>query len=400
MSRRFDQRTGVLSQEHVDYEHARGLRASDSWTLWGEHNGVTQCHKPDEVIPAQVKGATVVGLLRRFCSDGRKRPVLLIHGATAWRGTFMEPHGGLLRYLLREREVWTFDWRASKVITDPWRHDKKSDVPACLRDCSLDEPIERDLPRVLAIIEGLARRAPAIVGHCIGAAVTASALARGKLSNGSTYPAPIVLSTIGLFYRGSVDSWLRANEHLDESRFDSWRLAFEEDDAWPTEYDQFYKVWKQSPYPHCNVPFCQRLSSLFGAPYRPNDIAYIHDDVSRGLSKQFGVIPLSILNHCARNLRRGWSGAMNASERDMDDLQAKPFRGVELTLITGSENQLWHRDSMDLMYTWLQRHAANADRERIRKRVFTGFGHQDLWWSPKASLPGGPYPFVAARLGD
>jgi pimeloyl-ACP methyl ester carboxylesterase len=389
----------VLSKEHVKFEQTRGLWAGGSWALTCTQNFIRQ-RKPDAEVPARIKGWPVVGLLRRFGTERKKRPVLLVHGATAWRGTFMEPHGGLIKYLLPERTVWTLDWRASKVITDPWRDHHKQEVPDCLRACSLDHSSDRDLRLALDIITREGRDdAPAIVGHCIGAAIIATALARQKLTKGAQpYPAPIILSTIGLFYRGSVDSWLRANEHLDETQFPSWRLAFEESDVWPAEYKRFYDVWNQSPYPHCDNLFCRRISSLFGAPYRPNDIDYIHD-APRGLSRQFGVIPLSILNHCAQNLRRGWSGPLEASDCDASDLEAKSFQGMDITLITGSENQLWHRDSMDRMHAWLQRHARNGDSQRIRKRVFTGYGHQDLWWSPKASLADGPYPFVAAHLG-
>ena len=59
---------------------------------------------------------------------------------------------------------------------------------------------------------------------------------------------------------------------------------------------------------------------------------------------------------------------------------------MALTLITGTENQVWHRDSIDCMHEWLHRELGSGAR-KIRKRVFEDYGHVDLWWSRRAEGP-------------
>jgi hypothetical protein len=70
------------------------------------------------------------------------------------------------------------------------------------------------------------------------------------------------------------------------------------------------------------------------------------------------------------------------------------FAAFDVTLLTGSENQLWHRDSIDRMHEWLLRSRAVS----VEKRIFDRFGHQDLWWSPRAAERDGVYDYVERRL--
>ena len=68
-----------------------------------------------------------------------------------------------------------------------------------------------------------------------------------------------------------------------------------------------------------------------------------------------------------------------------------------VTMITGRENQVWHRDSMDRMNEWLLNEVPSL-RDKFCKRVFESFGHQDLLWSSRASAPGGFYATIADAL--
>jgi alpha-beta hydrolase superfamily lysophospholipase len=102
---------------------------------------------------------------------------------------------------------------------------------------------------------------------------------------------------------------------------------------------------------------------------------------------QFGSIPLRMYEHGARNVRRGWAGCYGDRSdcRLIEPQRARDFlRGLEsVTLITGSENRLWHPRGIGLMHEWLLNSGREA-REICRRHVVPGFGHQDLLWGADA----------------
>jgi hypothetical protein len=378
----------------------------------GDGNGSSRKSHGVHWSPVASEQQPCVALLRHYPAPGRPR-VLILPGATAWRGTFFQPERGLIGRLNDAFDVWTLDWRGTKVITDVWRGCKRASVPAEIEQMSLGAIASEELPAAVEHIRLSSEdRAGsiALLGHCVGSAVAALAIARGDLEQCSGDGAragdrpKAILSTIGLFYRGAVDTWLRANERIDESTPDEfepdpWYIDFAVDAGgehaeWPEFYENFYGLWTKTPYPHCQLSFCRRISSIIGAPYRPDDIGYLHDDEHNGLGAQFGVLPLALLDDIARAVRRGYIDAdlvANGGQARARD----HFRAFDLTLLTGSENQLWHRDSIDRMYEWLRRGGEMA----VEKRIFERYGHQDLWWSPRAKERHGVYDYVVSRLG-
>jgi pimeloyl-ACP methyl ester carboxylesterase len=387
------------------YERERNLTRVASWIGLIE-GGRFLWHEPSaDALHSGQFVAQLCHYTQRDKSARTRPPLLLVHGASAWRGTFMERGGGLVAHLLPERDVWTLDWRSSKVITDHWRA-SSAPVPDSLRHMNLDLSAEQELPAAVEHIASHTGRVPDLVGHCMGSALIAMALARGALA--ARTPHSVVLSALGLFYRGTVDTWFRAQERIDAPERDDnavWYLDFAADGPLAPPYQDVFELWQKTPYVHCDVLFCQRISAILGCPYRPDDIGYLHDAVGHdGLATQFGVMPLGILNHCARNVRRGWSAAVSGTDSDRRDLaHPEHFQRVhKLTLMTGSENQLWHRDSIDRMYEWLHRLGTwsrdEAGEPRLSKRIFERYGHQDLFLSPLASTPGSVYDYVRKRL--
>jgi hypothetical protein len=70
-----------------------------------------------------------------------------------------------------------------------------------------------------------------------------------------------------------------------------------------------------------------------------------------------------------------------------------------VTLITGAENHLWHRDSIDLTYEWLRNRASSRrERDRHRKHVLADYGHLDLFWSEDARAD--VYPLIEQAAGQ
>ncbi|HEY3496206.1 MAG TPA: hypothetical protein VGK73_16015, partial [Polyangiaceae bacterium] len=72
-------------------------------------------------------------------------------------------------------------------------------------------------------------------------------------------------------------------------------------------------------------------------------------------------------------------------------------RDKRITLVTGAENRLWHRDSVDLMYEWLRNEAAPSKLGGTAvKHVLPGYAHQDLLWGARAERD--VYPLILAGL--
>jgi hypothetical protein len=350
------------------------------------------------------------------------RPVLLIHAATLGRRMFTVPDGGIIAHLLRQQDggrcafdVFTLDWRSSNLLFGAAGEcldgpEPPPDTTSCYR---LDKAAEEDLPAGLAAVAA-ARPGVAIslVAHCMGAAAVAQALASRTIGCPDDPGQPpidrVVLSTIGLFYRLGVDGWLKVADDIvtdlesDGVKFLSPHLVFEpfaDRCRWPPSFEAMFQTWKASLFSHgCRGSFCDRLWFLYGGDYRADDMMAIHDAAGpEGLDGQFGAMPIGLYRHIVENCRRGWAARWEASPRNSahELLDPDGFRGKEITLITGSENQVWHRDSIDRMYEWLQR--GRRPGMRVRKKVFDRFGHVDLWWSSQA--PAHVFPFISGVLG-
>jgi hypothetical protein len=151
----------------------------------------------------------------------------------------------------------------------------------------------------------------------------------------------------------------------------------------------------------------RRLAFMFGEPYLRERLAPgIHGPLLRNL---FGHMHLGLYLQAGQMLRRGYAAPFdtpdvidrprlsrakpNQAERPTFLIPA-PFHDKRLTLITGAENRLWHRDSIDLMYEWLLGEA--SPRARPKKHVLSGFAHQDLLWG--ASSDRDVYPLIQAGI--
>jgi pimeloyl-ACP methyl ester carboxylesterase len=345
--------------------------------------------------------------------------VLLVHGASASSRTFEVPAqrpalaGGLTAYLIdRGWDVWLLDWRSSGTLAAVLIDDGARSLPP--QRFNLDEARDDLVVALERIAEITQHAAPIpIVGHCIGGALVAHAVATLKREAESRI-GNIVLTTLGLFFSTSLDDWVKGHERFLEEVW--WMLqlrqspadffispwvadkGFGERHTWPPPLEEAYQIWKETPLPHgCDSEFCRRACFMFGMPYRSADMMELHDEPQpAGLWRQFGRMPLATYMHCVQNLRRGWVAPWQVDDSDTSCLNPEPFARRKVTLITGEENQVWHRDSIDRMYEWLRRELDLRCRPHIRKHVLRGYGHQDLYWSAKAHTD--VYPLIAAGL--
>jgi hypothetical protein len=395
-------------------------------------------------------------------TTGARKPVLLLHGASAGSNTFITGvrDGGLASWLAGQGfDPWLLEWRGSgQLIADGLN---KALLETYGPVFTFNGAAEHDVTWALhAIQKHTAAPAIALIGFCMGSGVLAEAIARGRLKSHLWSVDCVVLMTLGLFYETPRDGRLKSEERILE-RLTRTNLpgsgglfvalnpkvhADEKngpvlDTPWPRELDRLYGDWPGrlkshdiirdetagAPGPGRNsngsgpaapvnpdalrvkrlaaAEMCNRLGFLYGTPYyHPNLVPAIHGDntLEPLLPTRFGAIPLDMFIHAGRNVRRGIATIYDQSrttlkDRDLVSADARSrFHDLKkVTLVTGDRNQLWHRNSIDLMYEWLRR---GAGRDRIVKHVMPDYGHQDLLWGTRA--PEQVYEFVGKGLTE
>jgi hypothetical protein len=152
----------------------------------------------------------------------------------------------------------------------------------------------------------------------------------------------------------------------------------------------------------------RRLTFMYGEPYAR---ARMHPALSEStLLSLFGPLHLGLYLHAGQLVRRGYAARFDApdivgrrsesasAERELDgDLLPAHFKNKRVTLLTGAENQLWHRDSIDRMHEWLLAHACFRREPRHQKHVLRDYAHLDLFLGAEAETD--VYPLIEAAFG-
>lgn len=228
-------------------------------------------------------------------------PVLLLHGASARHETFTlpRPFGGVARSLVdwlhdRGFDPWLLDWRGSARVVDEARDSGL--LSAARQSLDLDSAAAFDLPEALARVrattssEGVADSVLGIVGHCMGAAVVAQAIAQGTLDM-DLRRLHVVLLTLGLFYEAPAESQLRSQDPLLERLLGSATppsvIDPREGATWPAELGELYASLRSgtdhrdhsSGTISAAEALCDRVSFLYGRPYLERNLfATVHRD--------------------------------------------------------------------------------------------------------------------------
>jgi cholesterol oxidase len=267
---------------------------------------------------------------------------------------------------------------------------------------TFDHVAALDLPGALAHIRRVSpSRHLSIFAHCIGATCVSMALQRRLLTDFAIEEC--VLSTIGLFFRAPLESFLKAEDGILERVLAADPSCIGIDPAggveWPEEMQRAYAAWPASSLPQGSAPgdeVYRRASFMFGVPY---ERALVQDEVHGRVGELLGRIRLTLFMHAGQCLRRGYAAPFDAPEHGpraegerRGHLDATGFEGTRITLITGRSNQLWHRESVDQMYEWLR----NETRGAHRKHVLPRYGHQDLLWGVDAARD--IYPLILEGL--
>jgi pimeloyl-ACP methyl ester carboxylesterase len=336
-----------------------------------------------------------------------RRPVLLLHGASANHRTFLVTKGGLAGWLAANGfDPWLLDWRGSSLVVD--HHTDMLKDRSAASAFNINEAARYDVPAALERMQAEGVRFPiAILGHCMGGAVVAEAVAAGVIT--PEHADCVVLHTLGLFYEVPTDGRMKSQERILEQlqvkgvpvidpRAAKNKLAAEWDESLETLYTRwpggaFHRVdSKTGPEGIVKTEhMCNRLSFMYGMPYHHRNLATeIHASSDREpvLARYFGAIPLRMFLHIVRNVRQRratlFTDAAGANATLLgDDRRDRFLQLPKVTLMTGGLNRLWHRDSIDRMYEWLMR--GPDARTRVRKHIVPAYGHQDLLWGAAAA---------------
>jgi len=225
------------------------------------------------------------------------------------------------------------------------------------------------------------------VGHCLGGGVLSAAISSGDVQEANL--SAVVLSALGLFYAAPWDGCVKVQDYIIEQVLERHPVKHTVDVSYPKAVFpppmlESYEMWPKALGIDCDCEVCRQLTFMFGHPFlEKNLVAGIHDD--KTLAHLFNRMDLTLYQHCGQNLRRGVYAPLNASEDLLDLAPSEKPKGerftMPVTLITGEQNALWHRESIDRMYEWLR---SNGHRASV-KHVLPDFAHQDLLWGTRSN---------------
>jgi pimeloyl-ACP methyl ester carboxylesterase len=335
--------------------------------------------------------------LWRYPVETPERSVLLLHGGSASAETFVVPASRSLVSHLNGKgfDVWALDWRGSNLVAG-----KPAPSGATF---SLDAAARNDLPAAFMRVrqamtdEGRGEQRLSLMGHCLGGGLVAAGIATRTIDLSQV--GSVVLSALGLFYAAPWDGMVKVQDYVIEQVLEHNQVGGTVDvgpgTRFPSPMDASYVVWPATLRVPCDCQACYQLSFMYGHPFLERNLCDgIHNDAT--LAHLFNHMPLRLFQHCGQNLRRGVYAPLNASE-DLLELteQEKPSADaftMRVTLVTGEQNMLWHRESIDRMYEWLRSH---AKRDCV-KHVLPGYAHQDLLWGKRSQQD--VFPLIEAGL--
>ena len=181
-----------------------------------------QFEEPPKEEPPKKDCPAVWLRLQRYQTDpprsapGQRKPVLLLHGASANHRTFTVGDTGLASWLYAAGfDPWLLDWRGSSLVVERENAEHK-DNRHSLRDLpeiyNFNRAASEDLPAAIRRMRLEVKGPISVLGHCMGSAVVAEAVALKHIS--AVHVDRIVLMTLGLFYEAPIDSRLKSEERI------------------------------------------------------------------------------------------------------------------------------------------------------------------------------------------
>ncbi|QSQ26085.1 alpha/beta hydrolase [Pyxidicoccus parkwayensis] len=342
----------------------------------------------DTLPPAQrhdFKTGDGVQLWLTRYQGGTKGPVLLVHGAGVWSGMFMLPtlKENFVQFLVRHGyDTWLVDWRAS--------------VELPLRQFTLDEAAEHDMPgAVRKILEVTKASSVQAVAHCAGSTAFFMSLAMGRLPDVRS----AVASQVALHHIVPPATHLKAMLRLPEALDVALDYLSPDEDpknpVWQTMFGKFANLLSHE----CDSTVCHRLTFMYGHLYRH---ARLNRETHERLEEQFGPCNMLTFRHLAQMARAGHAlGFDHGKEENVrrygretppSYLRAEHLR-LPITFLSGEQNGTYLPESTELTFEWL-REENGADW--YQRKVLEGYGHLDTFMGSTAARD--TYPVVLEAL--
>lgn len=350
-------------------------------TAGGAHRATTP--RPEDHTATTEDGVAL--RLRRY-HGGQHGPVLLVHGVAVRGDMFALPtlETNVVAYLTgRGYDVWVLDWRASIALE--------------LRTFTLDDAAALDMPAAVdRVLELTGRDALDAVVHCAGSNAFFMSMARGRLPRVRR----VVASQVALHLDAPLASVAKSRAGLA-----GWLARCGVGYMTPApETESLLRAVMAVPaatHLECSSSFCHRLSFIYGHLYRH---AQLNAATHARLDEQFGRCNIVALRHLSQMVSRGHAREFDHGRRGNrvrygrpdppSYLDPEPFRDVDVTFLSGTENRTYLPSSTARTFDWLV--AANGP-ERYRRHLLPGYGHLDTFMGAEAARD--VYPVIAGALG-
>jgi pimeloyl-ACP methyl ester carboxylesterase len=317
---------------------------------------------------------------------GTKGPVLLVHGVAVSSHIYAIPtvRQNFVQYLVANGyDVWLVDWRGS--IVHP------------LRQFTLDEVAQHDIPAAVAKVKEVtkAESIQAVV-HCAGSNVFFMAMSRGLLPDVRC----VVASQVALHNVVPPASLLKARLGLADrlAQVGTTAMSPADDDGHPLFQFAFGKL-TDAVHHECASTMCHRLTFIYGHLYHH---ARLNHATHEGLASQFGACNILALRHFSQLASVGYSRMFDhgpkrnielyGSETPPSYLDATHLT-VPITFLSGQLNNVWRPASTERTYDWLVE--ANGPG-RYTRHVVEGYGHLDTFMGATANVD--TYPLMLDQL--
>ena len=316
---------------------------------------------------------------------GTKGPVLLVHGAGVWSGMFKLPtlSENFVQYLVRHGyDTWLLDWRAS--------------IELPLRQFSLDDAAQYDMPAAVRYIRE-ATRADSLqaVVHCAGSVTFFMSMAAGYLPEVRS----VVASQIALHHQVPPATHFKALLRLPDMLDVTMDSLTPLDDSNHPLFESALGTLVDLVHRECSSTVCHRLTFLYGHLYQH---ARLNTQTHERLDEQFGRCNMQTFRHLAQMARAGCAVRYDYGPEENlrrygraeppDYLDATHLRRP-ITFVVGDHNQTYQPISTQLTYDWLRR--AHGD-SLYQRKVLQGYGHLDTFMGSTAASD--TYPVILEAL--
>ncbi len=316
---------------------------------------------------------------------GTKGPVLLVHGAGVWSGMFKLPtiSENFVQYLVRHGyDTWLLDWRASTQLP--------------LRQFSLDEAAEHDMPAAVRKVREVTKAdSVQAVVHCAGSVTFFMSLAAGYLPD----VRGVVASQVALHHRVPRSTLLKSRMRLPDLLDVAVNYMSPDEGTQNPRLQAAFGKMVDLMYRECGSTVCHRLSFLYGRLYRH---ARLNTQTHERLHEQFGRCNMQTFRHLAQMARAGRAVRYDYGKEENlrrygtvsppDYLDPKHLK-LPITFVVGDHNQTYLPTSSELTYEWLREAHGAALYER---KVLPGYGHLDTFMGSTASRD--TYPVILQAL--